>query len=148
MDSMKHVAPEFSRPDKLCVPGLSFRSARRIAVVSAFGAALVLAACSSSGTTVSGSTHPTSGSPGGGAQTITIKNFAFSPATITVAPGASVTVTNMDSVAHTVTSQTGAFNTGDIQAGQSKTFTAPNKPGTYPYICTIHQFMSGSLIVS
>jgi plastocyanin len=67
---------------------------------------------------------------------------------ITVKPGATVTVVNKDSVAHTVTSTKGAFNTMDVNGGQSKTFTAPNTPGTYAYICSIHQYMSGTLIVS
>jgi plastocyanin len=65
-----------------------------------------------------------------------------------VAPGATVTVTNEDQVAHTITSTKGAFNTGNIGSGQSKTFTAPNTPGSYPYICMIHQYMSGTLVVS
>jgi plastocyanin len=109
-----------------------------------FGAAMFLASCSSAGSSTTNSTQ--SGS--GGGKAITIKNFAFSPASITVAPGATVTVTNSDSVAHTVTSKTGGFDTGDIQAGQSQTFTAPNKAGSYPYICTIHQYMTGTLTVS
>ncbi|HEV3265834.1 MAG TPA: cupredoxin domain-containing protein [Acidimicrobiales bacterium] len=116
--------------------------------MSVFAAAIALAACSSSGSTTSSSTHPGSGSPGGAGQAITIKNFAFSPSSLTVAPGASVTVTNDDSVAHTLTSKSGGFDTGDIQAGQSKTFTAPNRAGSYPYICTIHQYMTGTLTVS
>jgi len=116
--------------------------------VSVFGAAMALSACSSGGSTTSSSTHPGSGSPGGAVQAITIKTFAFSPSSLTVAPGASVTVTNDDSVAHTLTSKSGDFDTGDIQAGQSKTFTAPNKAGSYPYICSIHQYMTGTLTVS
>jgi plastocyanin len=121
-----------------------------VAILSVFGAALFLASCSSGGSSTTNSTQ--SGQSGstasGGSTAITIKNFAFSPSTITVAPGATVTVTNSDSVAHTVTSKTGGFDTGDIQAGQSKTFTAPNKAGSYPYICTIHQYMAGTLTVS
>jgi len=38
--------------------------------------------------------------------------------------------------------------TGDIPAGGSKTFTAPMKAGKYPYICSIHQYMTGMLTVS
>ena len=123
------------------------------------GAALLLAACSSSGgatsttsttkapsapTTASGSTS--SGSTATDA--ITIQNFAFAPSTVTVAPGATVTVTNKDQVAHTITSTKGDFSTGDIASGQSKTFTAPKTPGRYPYICSIHQYMTGTLVVS
>lgn len=132
------------------------RRGRHLITVTLFGAALLLAACSSSGsatpTTKAAPTPSTaSGSASSGAtakDAITIKNFSFAPSSITVAPGATVTVTNKDQVAHTVTSTKGGFDTGDIGSGQSKTFTAPNTPGTYPYICSIHQYMSGTLVVS
>jgi plastocyanin len=97
-------------------------------------------------------THTTtsgSGSSGTtGTDAITIKNFAFGPTSLTVAPGATVTVTNKDSVAHTITSSKAGFDTGDIGPGQSKTFTAPKTPGSYAYICSIHQYMTGTLVVS
>jgi plastocyanin len=138
---------------------------RTLSAVALVGMALTLAACSSSGSaTASGggssSTTSTSQAPqsttttaGGaaaptGSSAITIKNFAFSPTTVTVAPGATVTVTNKDQVAHTITAVDGKFNTGDIQPGSSKTFTAPNTAGSYPYICSIHQYMMGTLTVS
>jgi plastocyanin len=79
---------------------------------------------------------------------ITIRNFAFRPATLTVAPGATVTVTNKDSVTHTLTSDSGAFNSGNIPAGSTVHFTAPSKSGSYPYRCNIHQFMTAVLHVS
>jgi len=79
--------------------------------------------------------------------TVTIQNFAFHPASFTVKPGATITVTNKDSVTHTFTADSGAFNTGDISPGQTKTVTAPTKPGSYPYRCLIHQFMTGTLVV-
>jgi plastocyanin len=120
--------------------------------------ALASAACSSSGsatsttaTTAASSSGDSSGSGSGrsgGADAITIQNVAFSPARLTVTPGATVTVTNKDQVTHTLTAAKGSFDTGDIAAGQSKSFTAPNNPGTYPYICSIHQYMSGTLVVS
>jgi plastocyanin len=71
----------------------------------------------------------------------------FSPMRITVKEGASVTVTNKDSVTHTLTSTNGAFNTHDIPGSGTVTFTAPTKPGTYPYICSIHQYMTGAIVV-
>ncbi len=132
------------------------RRARGLITVILFGAALLLAACSSSGgatSTTKAPSDPTtaSGSASSGStatDAITIKNFAFAPSTVTVAPGATVTVTNKDQVAHTITSTKGDFNTGDIASGQSKTFTAPKTPGRYPYICSIHQYMTGTLVVS
>jgi plastocyanin len=124
-------------------------------VATLFGAALLLAACSSSGSTTATTAAPasptTSSGPASSTATsdaITIKNFSFAPASITVKPGATVTVTNKDQVAHTITSSKGSFDTGDIGSGQSKTFTAPNTPGSYPYICSIHQYMTGTLVVS
>jgi len=121
-------------------------AARRLVAVALLGTALCLAACSS------GSSTPTTaagGSTSGHASSsITIQNFAFSPASLTVSPGATVTVTNKDNVAHTVTGKSNAFNTGDVQPGQSKTFTAPTSAGSYPYYCSIHQYMTGTLTVS
>ena len=118
------------------------------AVVLVLGAALLLAACSSGG----GSGSPASGSSSGsGAPTstesITISNFMFSPMHASVAPGSTVSVTNKDSVTHTLTATGGRFNTGDIGPGQTKTFTAPSKAGTYDYICNIHQYMMGTIVV-
>lgn len=119
---------------------------RRLAAIVLLGMTLVLAACSSG--TPSG--RPTSTASGGNAKadSIVIHNFAFSPNSLTVAPGATVTVTNKDQVTHTLTATKGDFNTGDISGGTSKTFTAPNTPGTYSYICSIHQYMTGTLVVS
>lgn len=102
------------------------------------------------------STPPTSStSPGSGtadapagAPQIVIDNFAFSPANLSVTPGQTVTVVNKDSTTHTLTATTSkAFDTGDIAPGKTGTFTAPTTPGSYPYICTIHQFMHGTLTV-
>lgn len=79
---------------------------------------------------------------------IVIQNFAFSPASITVTPGETVSVTNKDAASHTVTSDTGAFDTGLVGTNQTVTFKAPSKPGSYPYHCTVHTFMKGMLVVS
>jgi plastocyanin len=78
---------------------------------------------------------------------ITISNFMFDAMSVTVKPGATVTVTNKDSATHTLTATGGQFDTGDITQNQTKTFKAPMKPGTYNYICNIHQYMTGTIIV-
>ncbi len=125
---------------------------RHVALGLTFCAAVSLAACSSNSPAAVApkkGANPTSGrAKGGGSETIVISNFMFSPMKTTVAPGATVTVTNKDSVDHTLTSKSGGFGTGDIPGGQSKTFTAPAKAGSYSYICTIHQYMTGTLVVS
>ena len=79
--------------------------------------------------------------------TIAITNFMFHPATLTVAPGAIIRVTNNDTTAHTLSAVGGAFDTGNIGPQSSKEFHAPATPGTYQYMCNIHQFMMGTIIV-
>jgi plastocyanin len=111
-------------------------SSAAAAVSSAMSSAMPSAAASSgSATAVSGSQ-------------IVIDDFKFSPSSLTVSPGQKVTVMNKDSTTHTLTATSGkAFDTGDIASGASGSFTAPSTPGSYPYICTIHQFMHGTLVV-
>jgi plastocyanin len=120
--------------------------------------AVALTACSGSSSSAPSPASSTSATATGssvGQKTVTsdsivIKNFAFSPASLTVSPGAVVTVRNEDSVTHTLTDKADSklFNTGPVSPGQTKTFTAPDKPGSYPFLCTIHQFMTGTLVVS
>jgi plastocyanin len=52
-------------------------------------------------------------------------------------------------VTHTMTDQANPklFSTGDVGPGQVKTFKAPAKAGSYPFFCTIHQYMTGTLVV-
>jgi plastocyanin len=115
------------------------------AVFLVVAAALLLAACSGaktpSGSATSGSSSKSS------TDQITISNFMFTPMEDTVAPGATVSVTNKDSVTHTLTGTGDQFNTGDITQNETKTFKAPTRPGTYHYICNIHQYMMGTIIV-
>jgi plastocyanin len=54
---------------------------------------------------------------------------------------------NMDGEAHTVTADTAAAFDVKALPGESVTFTAPSKPGTYPFHCTFHSDMQGSLVV-
>ncbi len=69
--------------------------------------------------------------------TINVKNFEFSPVTITISKRQTITWTNMDSVSHTITSTTGDFDSGHISQGQTFSYTF-NKAGTFEYSCTIH----------
>ena len=119
------------------------------AVVLVLGAALLLAACGS-GAGLVGSAPGLAGwiaARRTSTNAITISNFMFSPMSASVAPGSTVSVTNKDSVTHTLTASGGQFDTGDIGGGQTKTFKAPSKPGTYSYICNIHQYMKGTIVV-
>jgi plastocyanin len=77
---------------------------------------------------------------------VTIQNYAFSPATITVKVGDTVTWMNNDSTAHSATADDGSFDTGLFSPGQSKSFTF-KKAGTYTYHCSAHPYMKGTVIV-
>ncbi|BCW71092.1 cupredoxin domain-containing protein [Arthrobacter sp. NicSoilB8] len=95
----------------------------------------------------SGSGSGASPAAGTAAGTITIKDFGYGDP-LTVAPGATVSITNMDTAAHTVTADEGsAFDTEVKGGGGTATFTAPTKPGSYPFHCTFHPGMHGVLIV-
>jgi amicyanin len=90
------------------------------------------------------STTPTS------TNAVTIQSFAFSPASITVKVGDSVTWTNQDSVAHTVTADdgvTGGPNSQLIEKGKTYSFTFA-KAGTYTYHCSVHPSMKGTVTVT
>ncbi|QHC23702.1 cupredoxin domain-containing protein [Streptomyces sp. GS7] len=80
---------------------------------------------------------------------VAIKNFAFSPATLKVKVGTTVTWTNQDTDPHTVTStgSGGPLRSAAMatNATYSYTFT---KPGTYAYLCTIHPFMTATVEVT
>jgi YVTN family beta-propeller protein len=78
--------------------------------------------------------------------TVSVGKFAFAPATITVRPGQAITFTNSDPVAHTTTSDTGAWDSADIPAGGSFTATL-QQPGTYSYHCSLHPFMQAIVVV-
>lgn len=77
---------------------------------------------------------------------VAIQNFSFVPPTMMVPVGATVTWTNMDSVGHTTTSDTGVWNSGALNPGASFQHTF-NTPGTYTYHCMIHPYMHGTLVV-
>lgn len=81
-----------------------------------------------------------------GQNAVTIKNFAFSPATLTVKVGDKVTWTNNDSAAHSATADGGSFDTGVLQNGQSGSVTF-SKPGTYTYHCSVHPMMKATIVV-
>jgi plastocyanin len=84
--------------------------------------------------------------PGPTTAQISIINLSFQPATITIRAGDSVTWTNNDSTTHTSASDSGVWDSGFLNPGQSFTrqFTTA---GTFPFHCNIHTFMHGTIIV-
>ena len=80
---------------------------------------------------------------------VTIANFAFSPADVTVKKGTTVTWTNQDTAAHTITETDGKDGpkSGDLGQGQSYIFTY-GTVGTFKYHCLVHPDMTGTVTVT
>lgn len=78
--------------------------------------------------------------------TVSIENFSFAPNASTVPAGTTVTWTNNDTVPHTVTSTDNAFNSGNINPGETFSFTFADA-GTFTYVCSYHPNMTGSVVV-
>jgi plastocyanin len=80
--------------------------------------------------------------------TVTIDNFAFAPALMTIAPGTKVTWDNKDEEPHTVTSADGGlmFKSPALDTDDRFSFTF-TEPGTYKYFCSIHPHMVGTIVV-
>lgn len=117
------------------------RLALRLAIPAAI-AGLTFIACASTSTPGTG--------PAAKAAAVSIKGFAFAPATLTVAKGTTVTFKNEDTTKHTVTS--GANGTKDGKFDQSLDASAQatvtfDTPGTYEYYCALHAAMKGTITV-
>jgi plastocyanin len=79
---------------------------------------------------------------------VNMHNLDFFPGIILVPSGATVTWTNTDAAAHSVTFDGGAVPaSGTVDAGTKKALTMPTAAGTYAYKCTFHPNMSGSVVV-
>jgi plastocyanin len=77
---------------------------------------------------------------------VAISGFAYSPASVTVAVGDTVTWTNSDAQAHTATANDDAWDTGNLGNGASGTVTFATA-GTFAYHCDIHPEMAGTVTV-
>jgi len=75
-----------------------------------------------------------------------IKNFAYDPATVTIKPGQAVQFINDDETPHTATAKDASFDSGNLDQKATWTHVFP-KAGTYPYICTYHPYMHGTIVV-
>ena len=121
---------------------------RTLNILVLVGAVAFAASCGSSNSTP----PPTSPTPTGAGTAVTVVSgartlttTAYSPNPVTISAGGTVTWTNMDTIAHTATSDTGVFN-GSLPAGGQFSFTFSNK-GTVTYHCTIHPGMVASVVV-
>ena len=117
--------------------------------------ALPMAGCAGSGSTAGTTAKETTAATaaattagGAGAKNeISIKGNAFSPDNLSIKVGDTVTWINNDSYAHTVKAAKGEFDSGNIANGAKFSFTF-DKEGTYDYICGIHTFMTGKIVVT
>ncbi|MCV7078772.1 cupredoxin domain-containing protein [Mycobacterium szulgai] len=93
-----------------------------------------------------GTASPTGTTPVAGDQ-VSIENFAFAPAAVTVRAGSTVTWTNRDEEPHTVAANDGSFHSPGMGTGASfsQTFATP---GTFDYVCSIHPSMHGTVVVT
>ncbi|HVV77371.1 MAG TPA: cupredoxin domain-containing protein [Mycobacteriales bacterium] len=122
------------------------RTRRLLPAALAIAVTVAIAGCAgtpSSGGAGSGSATSATASSG---HRVVISGFAFHPSTLTVPAGSKVTFVNQDDTTHTATGS-GSFDSGNLNHGQSYTYTF-SKPGTYHYICNIHQYMHATVVVT
>ena len=125
-----------------------------IAPVAVLAAAALATGCSSSkshgnpstGANIGGATS-TNAQPGSNGNQVEVKNFAFSPDSLDVKVGTTVTWKFDDDTAHTVKADDGSFRSSALTGGKTFSFTF-NKAGQYSYICSIHPSMHGKVTVS
>jgi plastocyanin len=112
-------------------------------------------------TSAAGAANATGASAAGGQTTIVMplgssapsSGLGYEPHEATVSPGATVIWDNQDNALHTATSgkspnPDGKFDTSYVAANQqSKPITMPTEPGEYPYFCTLHPFLTGTVVV-
>jgi plastocyanin len=138
----------------VAAPATNRRTARiRRVCAGGVAAVAVLAASAACGNSPShpGGGNSTSSGTGNSASSgtgtsVEVKNFAFSPAALSVPVGAKVTWTFDDAAQHTVKADDGSFSSAPLNNGKTYSFTF-NKAGAYHYICTIHQYMTGTITV-
>lgn len=82
-----------------------------------------------------------------GANEVFIQGMAFSPSSITVKAGTTITWTNKDAATHNVTSNPALFSSGSMGTGATYSYTFADM-GTFSYTCTIHPSMKGTVVVN
>ena len=109
---------------------------RRIALLIALGAPLPCLADAATAETVAPSK----------VQKVAIRNFAFTPQVIVIAPGTTIVWTNGDEDPHTVTANDKSFHSAAMDTGERFSFTF-TRPGEVAYFCSLHPHMTGKVVV-
>ena len=99
------------------------------------------------GTTTPGIIQPPAPPPTDTGVVVIITDNVFTPASISLPAGRIVRWLNQGSQPHTVTANNASFNSGAIPAGSNFQLSFP-AAGTFPYQCTIHVGMTGSVTVT
>ena len=84
--------------------------------------------------------------PASTAAEVKVDNFSFSPATLNVAVGTTVTWTNRDDIPHNVVSTDKVFKSKVMDTDEKFSYTF-TKAGSYAYFCSIHPHMTGTVVV-
>src|SRR5918992_2221133 len=126
MDTRTHLT--------IATPSRPLRRALALAVCPWLSTAYLVAMLAA-GSPVRGATH-----------TVMINGLAYTPATLTIAVGDTVTWMNNDVQAHTATASGGAFDSGTMNPGQSFSFTF-TAAGSFAYTCSFHAELTGTITV-
>ena len=105
------------------------------------GATVMIAGCTSSSNPSPGPVTSTSSQ-----NPVAVQNYAFSPSMLTIQKGANVTWKNDDSVQHSIVSDSPAFSSPLLNTGDTYTYQF-NNSGSFPYHCSIHPYMKGTIVV-
>jgi plastocyanin len=114
-----------------------------LASLAALGLAVTITAAGAAGAAPEQKPKP---KPKPATHTVTMSSTSFAPADLTVKAGDTVVWMNKDFFPHTATSKSGGFDSSDIVSGKSWKYVAKKK-GDFPYICSIHPTMKGTLHV-
>ena len=131
--------------------GHNLKSIHWAIVLIVLGICIAFAGCTGYQQSPGPATTPQTQDPG--SNTVTIQNFAFNPPAISVSPGTTVTWINKDAVDHEIindasgsTAEGAMFKSPFIPRDGSYSFTFTSQ-GTYPYHCSIHPTMKGTITV-
>jgi plastocyanin len=107
----------------------------RRAFVASFGAVMLVAASANFSVAEAQATNA-----------VVIKNFMFSPMSLTIKAGSTVTWKNLDDEPHTVVDDAGVFHSGALDRNDTYSFKF-DKPGVYKIFCGIHPYMKATITV-
>jgi amicyanin len=110
------------------------------------GTAATPAATLATTTNAAATSTTAAASTNGATAAVVIENYLYSPETLTVKAGTTVTWTNKDSVSHTVTTKAPLFDSGLFGKSKSYSYTF-TRTGSYEYYCIPHPYMVGKVIV-